>query len=173
MSYNFKKQGYSTFEVAQILGCHYKTVLNMIDTGRLEAEVQPKLREGGKRRIRISRQQLINYLCKNKTRFSPELLNAFGVGETVCLVEAQMEKNREEKSFTKGTTKEPCGAWAIPKKESSPEIIKESREKRCSVCVDGRICVANISKDTATKIVEALMTDNIISMDSISIQFTK
>ena len=126
MAYNFKKQGYSTFEVAQILGCHYKTVLNMIDTGRLEAEVQPKLREGGKRRIRISRQQLINYLCNNKTRFSPELLSAFGVGETVCLAEAQMEKNREEQSFIKGTTKEPCGAWAIPKKEeSSPEIIKE------------------------------------------------
>jgi len=176
MAYNFNKQGYSLQEVSQILHCSYSTTLRLVDSGNLNALIQDELTEGGRRRIRITRDQLIDYMRRNRNKIAPETLEAFNALDT-----AAENSNKEQSTsncFIKGATTEPCGVWAsLYKKESKTEEPKTEKtntikdKKTCSILVNGRICVSNILPETARTIMDALLQDTNISMNSITIEF--
>lgn len=79
MCKNFNKEGYSTGEVGQILGCCQQTVHNMIYKKQIEALIKEPSNPGGRRVIRITRDALRNYLAEHPDRYSKELLDAFNV----------------------------------------------------------------------------------------------
>lgn len=118
---NFNKEGYSTTEVGQILGCCQNTVWNMVNQGKIKALIEQK----DKRKvIRITRAALIEYLKGHRARYSKELLSAFGIGESL-----ESEKKVELKMpddgvvFIKdlGGTNKPTGVWA--------DLLKEPEKK--------------------------------------------
>ena len=79
---NFNKEGYSTDETAQILHCCKSTVMNLINTGELGANIYPKEKvQGKKRRIRITRKHIQDYMRSHQSKFSKEDLDAWKVFE--------------------------------------------------------------------------------------------
>lgn len=176
MAYNFNKHGYSLYEVAQILHCSYSTILRLVDSGDLKALIQDKLTEGGRRRIRVTKDQLVDYMKNHKDEIPYETLEAFNATSPVT-----KETSKEQDTstcFVKGATKEPCGVWgSFYKKECKTEEPKTEEtnaikgKKTCSILVNGRICVSNILPETARTIMNALLQDTNISMDSLTIEF--
>lgn len=248
MCKNYNKEGYSTKDVAQILGCHPATVNNMIDDGRLKALIKEPTYPNGRRTIRITRDQLTDYLDKNKSRYSKELLQQFGIskdepaktdeiillspvefldelydiknpktGSTVFVKRANAYFRYSGASWDKieatfdmvaaqrnaQTTPIPTGAWAhllqpetepdaeeeesaeVGKAEEAPSPVpkhyirrrlpyyygEERKPRRCSILVDGRIAVANVTEYTASDIFASLMRDEYMSVHSIEIKF--
>ena len=189
MAYNTKKKGYSLNEIAQMIGCAYCTVLRLVNKGDLKAIKQDKLSENGRRRFRVTRRHLIEYMTEHKNKFAPELLEAFHIDLTENK-EVAVEKTEDVKEgFIEGTTSVPTGAWASAfntpigtdfKETVEPKIAKKTNDKEieskksntCSIIVNGRIAVANISKETALKIVTCLSEDECIKMDTLSIGFS-
>lgn len=119
MATNFNKEGYSTGEVGQILGCCQNTVWNMVNQGKIEALIE---RKDKRKVIRITRAALIEYLKKHRERYSKELLSAFGIGES--LESGEENKTPDDRAvFIKdlGGTNKPTGAWA--------DLLKEPEKK--------------------------------------------
>jgi hypothetical protein len=113
---------------------------------------------------------------RNRNKIAPETLEAFNALDT-----AAENSNKEQSTsncFIKGATTEPCGVWAsLYKKESKTEEPKTEKtntikdKKTCSILVNGRICVSNILPETARTIMDALLQDTNISMNSLTIEF--
>ena len=177
MAYNFKKHGYSTAEVAQMLNCCVSNVWYMVKDGKIKADVSEPVSPGGRRKIRITREQLIDYLQAHTRGNSNyiELLKAFKPSEQVTTVK------KEEPGFIVGTTKEPSGAWTNLSNNKPKLLISDSAKttetntlikdvKSCSLLVDGRICVANITPSTASEILNCLLKDEITKIGSITIK---
>ena len=194
--YNFHKEGYSSHEVAQILGCNYHTVLNWITDGKMKALVKRPSGPKGRRVVRITRDNLKEFLLNNKDRYSQELLDTFHVEDKPAqTIEPKKATIIEPKTKTEVRFGElPTGPWAfgVKKEEIKPEIVKETKPEvknirvnntehrqesfstsSCEILVDGRIAVANITKQTANAIFNALCRDTNIKMNSIEIKFTK
>lgn len=141
---NFNKEGYSTDEIAQILHCCKVTVMNLINTGELGANIYPKEKmPGKKRRIRITRKHIQEYMRSHQSKFSKEDLDAWKVFE--------------EKPLPK------------PLVASFPDSIK-TEHASFSINIDGRIAIGNIESTTASKIIDALLQDNNISYSEITIK---
>lgn len=163
---NTNKKGYSTLEVAQILGCHPHTILHRIDDGSLKAEIQEPLTPGGRRRIRISREAITDYLRNNSESYNEATLKAWGADKKPT--KADYETNDMSK-FGVTSLDMLSGAWADLAKEATetlnkPSIADESKsdtetEKTYYIFVDGRLCLGNMSSETARTIINALMTD--------------
>lgn len=244
MAINYHKHGYSTNEVAQILGCSRGNVLAKINSGQLEANKSYTGAKSARAVIVIEREQLCRYLKKHHSLYPKELLSAYGIdmsmpaemctkptshlnavdtlddllaiknpalGEGHVVIKAnreyfwngnEWEVNEDCKAVSDipNATSVPTGAWASllsndnreesePKTESEPEqeIVERPRryywhsnpyefprarkERICSIHVDGRIAVANITETTARDIFNALLSDSNIKMKSIQIVF--
>lgn len=175
---NFNKEGYSTDEVAQILHCCKVTVMNLINTGELGANIYPKEKiPGKKRRIRITRKHIQDYMRSHQSKFSKEDLDAWKVFEEKPIPKPEIHEAYEAHSLDELT-----GAWAglseglenlvaTPKTPvvSFSDPIK-TEHPSFSVAIDGRIAVGNIESTTASKIIDALLQDNNISYSEITIK---
>ena len=194
MCKNFKKEGYSTVEVGQILGCNRITVQNYISSGKMKALIKPAFGPNGKRQFRITRAHLQEFLYQNKTRYTKELLEAWGVNENY---KPPVEETLKEKEEPLGTPT-PTGAWkdlveeenkqlesinvpsfARPRWNTNlrPRVYRHDipqtmeRVRKASVVIDGRIAVAHVSEYTAQDIFNSLMNDGYASFKSIEIVF--
>lgn len=195
MSKNFKKEGYSTTEVGQILGCSRCTVQNHISSGKMKALIKPAFGPNGKRQFRITRANLQEYLYNNKSRYTKELLEAWGVNENYTPPSEKTETIKKEESLGTPT---PTGAWKDLVEEENKQLksvdipswarpkwntnlrprrfgyaIPQTMERvrKASVVIDGRIAVAHVSEYTAQDIFNSLMNDEYASFKSIEIVF--
>ena len=176
---NFNKEGYSTDETAQILHCCKPTILNLINTGELGANVYPKEKiPGKKRRIRITRKHIQDYMRSHQSKFSKEDLDAWKVFEEKPIPKPEIHEEYEAHSLDELT-----GAWAGLAEQNKQEIsrleealnsapieIAPTERPSFSVAIDGRIAVGNIESGTASKIIDALLQDNNISYSEITIK---
>lgn len=164
---NYNKKGYSTSEIAQILGCTVSTVHNMINGHRLGALIIDPETPNGRRIVRITREHLQDFIKANPRRFSDAEKRTWGVG-----VETEAPKPKESIDLDSLPNK-PTGAWAsIMETESKPE--KVSAAPNYSVLVNGRIAVSSITKETAIAITTALLNDTGNAVfDDISIKAMK
>lgn len=76
---NYKQTGYSTAEVAQIFRVTPATIFKWINTGKLGARTSPTIVPGKRRKIRIEREHIQEYLQQHRSDYDIELLRAFGV----------------------------------------------------------------------------------------------
>ena len=228
MATNYHKHGYSTTEVAQILGCSRGNVIAKINSGQLEANKSYTGVKGTRAVIVIEREQLCRYLKKHHSLYPKDLLSAYGIDMSMpremctkptthlnsvdtlddllaiknpVLGEAHVVTKANHEYFWNGSewevnedykavpdipnaTSVPTGAWASllsnengegPRRYyglSSPyERYHVGKERICSIHVDGRIAVANITETTARDIFNALLSDSNIKMKSIQIVF--
>lgn len=244
MAVNYHKHGYSTTEVAQILGCSRGNVVAKINSGQLECNKAYTGPKGTRPTIVIEREQLCRYLKKHHSLYPKELLAAYKIymstpsetctkptshlnavdtlddllaiknpnlGEAHVVIKSnheyfwngnEWEVNEDYKAVPDipNATSVPTGAWASllsnenkeesePEPESEPEqeIVERPRkyygysnqyefprgrkERICSIQIDGRIAVANITEGTARDIFNALLYDSNIKMKSIQIVF--
>ena len=77
---NYNKKGYSTSEIAQILGCTVSTVHNMINGHKLGAMIIDPKTPNGRKTIRITREHLQDFIKANPRRFSDAEKRTWGVG---------------------------------------------------------------------------------------------
>lgn len=186
---NMNKRGYSTKEVAQVLGVHYTTVRAMVNEGRIECLMDPPVTPGGRRKIRFTREHIANYLRSHREHYDEATLKAWGVTENAVIggtAEVADEKKPEDDISKFGVTSldKLTGAWAglakaaseTPNKPAAvPEPIKEEtpsakREETYYIFVDGRLCLGNMSSETARTIICALMTDENFGYHQITIK---
>lgn len=177
---NYHKEGYSTDEVAQILHCCKATILTLINTGELGANIYPKEKvQGKKRRIRIARKHIQDYMRTHQSKFSKEDLDAWKVFEE----KEPLPKPEIHEAYKANSLSELTGAWAGLAEQNKQEIsrleealnsapikIAPSERPSFSISIDGRIAVGNIESTTASKIIDALLQDNNISYNEISIK---
>lgn len=159
---NYNKHGYSTSEVAQILGCTPCTVRVMINDGRLKAHVTSPNKSNGYRNISISREHIQDYIKANPDRFTDADRKAWGVcdkQEVEPMVESLPNKPTGAWRDLFETEKKDLGIKAIESKPLVEEIKESAKEPHYSVMVSGRIAVAGITKDTAITIITALLND--------------
>ena len=173
---NLKKEGYSTVEAAQILHCSKPTVMNYIRSGELKASVSDtKVRPGKRRRIRVLKEHIGEYMLNHRDRFTKEELDTWGkfVKKQDLIEKAAPEEVHSLEELT--------GAWAslVNSKVVSPEPAPVAEEKpdieinyldSYSISIDGRISVGNVSAVTAGKIINALLEDNQISYNELTIR---
>lgn len=186
---NMNKRGYSTKEVAQVLGVHYTTVRAMIDEGRLECLMDPPVTPGGRRKIRFTREQIAKYLREHREHYDEATLKAWGVTETTVIsgtAELAGEKKPENDMSEFGVTSldKLSGAWAGLAKAATetpnnpaavPEPVKEdapstTKNETYYIFVDGRLSLGNMSSETARTILVALMTDENFGYHQITIK---
>lgn len=188
---NMNKRGYSTKEVAQILGVHYTTIRHMVDTGRIECLMDPPVTPGGKRKIRFTREHIAKYLGEHREHYDEATLKAWGVREDSVITgtaEVAGPKTEEPKSdmseFGVTSLDRLSGAWAglakaateTPNKPAAvPEPVKEeapstTKTETYYIFVDGRLCLGNMSSETARTILCALMTDENFGYHQITIK---
>lgn len=188
---NMNKRGYSTTDVAQVLGVHYTTVRAMIDDGRLECLVDPPLTQGGKRRIRFTRDHIAKYLKEHREHYDEATLKAWGVTKdsivtgTATVAEPKTEEPKNDMSeFGVTSLDKLSGAWAglakaateTPNKPAAvPEPVKEgtanpAKAETYYIFVDGRLSLGNMSSETARTILGALMTDENFGYHQITIK---
>lgn len=190
---NFNKEGYSTDEVAQILHCCKVTVMNLINAGELGANIYPKEKvPGKKRRIRITRKHIQDYMLSHQSKFSKEDLDAWKVFEE----QKSLPKPEIHEAYEAHSLSELTGAWAGLSelaKQSKHEIshIEEGLENLVatpkplvasfsdpikaehpsfSISIDGRIAIGNIESGTTSKIIDAFLQDDNISYSEITIK---
>lgn len=187
---NFNKEGYSADETAQILHCCKTTILTLIDTGELGANIYPKEKIPGKRRrVRITRKHIQDYMRSHQSKFSKEDLDAWKVFEE----KKPVPKPEIHEAYEAHSLSELTGAWAGLVEQNKQEIsrIEEGLENLVatpkppvvsfsesikaerpsfSVEIDGRIAIGNIESGTASKIIDALLQDGNISYNDITIK---
>lgn len=159
---NYNKKGYSTREIAQILGCTVTTVHNMINSHRLGAMIIEPTTPNGRKVVRITREHFQDFIRANPRRFSDAEKRIWGVD-----VDADAVYTRESVDLDSLPNK-PTGAWASIMEEETNAV------QNYSVLVNGRIAVAGVTKETAIAITMALLNDTGNAVfDDISIKAMK
>ena len=168
---NYKKSGYSVPEVAQILGVTPATVRSRIEKGELEALIDGVFEKGHKRKFRITKDQITNYLKQHAAYYERETVKVFlnSVADKAPTVEL---KPVEDGAYTVNDISELSGAWAdivnklLPLEDTS--LVKEESYK---ILVDGRIMVCNVEKRTIKTIIDALLEDSKFAPKTITIEY--
>ena len=186
---NYNKPGYSVSEVAQIVGCTPCTVRSMIARGDISAHVigGDAPTPGKKRKFRIYREQLANYIYENQARFDKSIINQFIKYRTgYPNPDERIDSTIEE---TVGTPV-PTGAWAslisgdevvdhkkteefYDKAVSSIKTYAERPdeiEQAYIVSVNGRIAVGNVTLKTAKAIASLILDDKICDVTAVEIK---
>lgn len=192
----------SVKDVAKILHVTDATVRAWINSKRLKALGGDEPVVKGKRRfLQIRKDDLVEFLRANAGEYDMELLRAYGIKDVVDPTEIPDEvksyydgpHGKKEvdpnAAYTVSDISQLDGAWAPEKlvgtkraeetyKEASAAIkeyagirLREATAT-CSVVIDERIAVANVSYGTAVKIVEAMMSDQACVFRTITIEKT-
>lgn len=193
---NYKKTGYSVPEAAQIFRVIPQTVRNWINQGKLSARIDGKVQPGKKRHIRIEREHIQEYLSQHRGDYDVELLRAFDVdvvdpSEIPDEVKAYYKPCGDPELDSLPHTLDECTGAFAGMLESEEKVeqeyhqamqgIKTYAEQKtetpkpvaCQVLVDGRISVANVTKETAVGILTLLLNDPVTSISDISIRVQK
>lgn len=148
---NFAKPGYSVNETAQLIGVTPATIRHWIDNGALGAYVSSdKIEKGRKRKIRIGRGHIADYIYAHPMQFSDELKKTFS-------------------EYRTGYPK-PDNRNDICEEDTPAESTEEAPKKSYILYVNGRVAVGNIGAETAQKIAGALLADDICEIESIEIR---
>lgn len=178
---NFAKPGYSVNETAQLIGVTPATIRHWIDNGALGAYVSSdRIEKGHKRKIRIGREHIADYIYDHPMQFGEELKKTFSEYRTGY----PKPDNRDD--ICEEDTPAPTGAWAdlirnasdittryqeqISAIKTPTESTEEAPKKSYILYVNGRVAVGNISAETAQKIAGALLADDICDIESIEIR---
>lgn len=179
----------SVKDVAKILHVTDATVRAWINSKRLKALGGDEPVVKGKRRfLQIRKDDLVKFLRANAGEYDMELLRAYGIKDVVDPTEIPDEvksyydgphdKKEVDPSaaYTVSDISQLDGAWA-PEKLINARQVEETHMEAvaaitCSVIIDGRIAVANVSYGTAVKIVEAMMSDQACVFRTIAIEKT-
>lgn len=183
-----RKEGLSVSDAASILHCTPATIRSWIDSGKLGAllsdtEVTP----GHKRSIRILPGHIRKYMSEHRSKFDEATLKTWGVleEEPAVKVETMSEALRRDISGEElvnnpelfdALCRRMCGGEETEETEETetikqadkPVTIEEAETVR--VVVDGRIAIANISKESAVAIVGILMNDAFVRFKAVSIE---
>lgn len=179
---NFNAHGYSVPEVAQILGVTPCSVRHYINEGKLKADISGEFRKGHKRRIRITKQQLADFMQSRKGYYESNPLYQKLVGSANDI--AKKEEKIEEDPFDSYAVKdisELSGAWSPenlkkmdPKENSKKTLSMENTKEKevkdtLTLLVDGRISIGSIGRSTMITIVTALLSDDKFNPSDIKI----
>lgn len=177
MAQNFNKIGYSTTEVAQILGMAKPTLMNRINSGKIDAIVKPPVTPGGKRGIRITREALADYIFSGDWHVENALKETFAKYQTKKVQEASEPGEAEIiGAYKANDISELTGAWAVPKNsqqidtQESTDSGSFAHSDSCSIEIDGRIAIANIQTETARYILDAILNDPYTKFTSITVK---
>lgn len=194
---NYAKHGYSTKEVAQIIGCTPCTVRHMIESGRMKGRISdPEVIPGKRRKIRIFREDLADYIYTHRAQFSKALVDQFSKYRTGYPkpddrpIAEKDQQDKKVKVNENGDTSVPTGAWANlmsaatgfannlstntdHSEQEYKEPVKSERATSYMVLVNGRIAVGNVAVDTAKIIAGALLADTICEVESVEIKKLK
>lgn len=167
---NFKKSGYSIPEVAQILGVTPATVRTRIDKGELNALVDGVYEKGHKRKFRITRDQIADYLKKHTAYYERETVKVF-LDNVKEKTPTTMDGGFDG-AYTVNDISELSGAWAglssEPLSLGDTDLVKPKSYK---ILVDGRIMVCNVEKKTIQTIINALLEDSTFNPKTITIEY--
>lgn len=189
---NYNKIGYSVPEVAQIFGCTPSTIRKYVYDGHLKADVSFVNKRNS---LRIRREHLVEYMTNNKGRFSEATLKQFGVATDSSVSVSEAAKQQKSPDFAPGAyvakdISELDGAWSTEKKRventrdtrvqytthgaasvslSKPRI-KSDRYPEYDIVADGKVVISGCEKLTVGKIVDALITDRQLNIQSITIK---
>lgn len=159
-----KKSGYSTTEVARIIGVTDVTVRKMIERGDLQC--YGKYRQGAfhGRRITIGKRHLAEYILSHRERFDATTIEAYTKGVknldephpyTGNLDDTDLYGNQH---FTTGDPVE------------EPSIMRDPESYAGFILsLNGRIAVGNITAETAVTIITALLKDPFCEITDIKI----
>lgn len=165
---NYKKSGYSVPEVAQILGVTPATVRSRIEKGELEALIDGVFEKGHKRKFRITKDQITNYLKQHAAYYERETVKVFlnSVGEK------KPTESDYSGAYTVNDISELSGAWSgIVNKPMPLENTSLMKEESYKILVDGRIMVCNVEKRTIKTIIDALLEDSKFAPKTITIEY--
>ena len=170
---NYKKSGYSVPEVAQILGVTPATVRSRIERGELEALIDGVFEKGHKRKFRITKDQITNYLKQHAAYYERETVKVFlnSVADKAPTVEL---KPAEDGAYTVNDISELSGAWADIVNGDNTTSLKDTglaKEESYKLLVDGRIMVCNVEKRTIKSIIDALLEDSKFAPKTITIEY--
>lgn len=183
---NFSKTGLSVAEVAQICHCTPQTIHGYINRGILEALLS---HDGGpdkahRRTIRITRDQLKNFMVKNPTRFDQRTLEAWGVivraAEITPPKIPQLIQKPEEPPKPAAEIKKPEPPKVeAPKPQqavhfgySDRQQTRVSKGEHCKIVVDGKVLIGDCSRRSAGGIVQNLINDPFYQTSTITIEIT-
>ena len=165
---NYKKSGYSVPEVAQILGVTPATVRSRIEKGELEALIDGVFEKGHKRKFRITKDQITNYLKQHAAYYERETVKVFlnSVGEK------KPTESDYSGAYTVNDISELSGAWSgIVNKPMPIEGTSLTKGESYKILVDGRIMVCNVEKRTIKTIIDALLEDSKFAPKTITIEY--
>lgn len=177
MAQNFNKIGYSTTEVAQILGMAKPTLINRINSGKIDAIVKPPVTPGGKRGIRITREALADYIFSGDWHVEDALKETFSKYRTKKVPDTSEPGEPEIiGAYKANDISELTGAWAVPKNSEQIDTQESANSgsfvhnDSCSIEIDGRIAIANIQTETARYILDAILNDPYTKFTSITVK---
>jgi hypothetical protein len=173
-------------EVAQICHCTPQTIHGYINRGILEALLS---HDGGpdkahRRTIRITRDQLKNFMVKNPTRFDQRTLEAWGVIERVAeiappkipqLIQKPVESEKPAAEIKKPEppkVEAPKPQQAVHFGYSDRQQTRVSKGEHCKIVVDGKVLIGDCSRRSAGGIVQNLINDPFYQTSTITIEIT-
>lgn len=160
-----KKSGYSTTEVARIIGVTDVTVRKMIERGDLQC--YGKYRQGAfhGRRITIGKRHLAEYILSHRDRFDAVTIEEYTRG--VKNLDAQQPYTGNLDAYA-----DSHGKWHFTASDSveEPSIIRNPESYAGFILsLNDRIAVGNITAETAVTITTALLQDPLCEIADIKI----
>lgn len=188
MAKNFKKEGYSVAEVAQVLHVTPATLRGWIDAGKLEANMSSdKIESGHRRTIRITREQLSRFIMQNQRKYPLDQYKAYVLASHA--EETQPECQKEDifdcgPAYKANSLSELTGAWAgfaeavskLPEKiaDPTPEPASEAEDEQTFlISINGRVALGNLCKETCGIIFSALASDSHFQFEELTIKCMK
>ena len=160
-----KKSGYSTSEVARIIGVTDVTVRKMIERGDLQC--YGKYRQGAfhGRRITIGKKHLAEYILSHRERFDDTIIEEYTKGVKNLgdpnLYTGNLDAYTDLYGNQHFTTGDPV---------EEPSIIRNPESYAGFILsFNDRIAVVNITAETAVTIITALLNDPLIEITDIKI----
>lgn len=133
---NYNKQGYSVAEVAQIIHCTPVTVRTYILTGKMPARVN-KPGPSGRKSYRITRENLYEFLIKNKDKYDKELIAQFALTEAEAHADTTaptqidswqvIKDSNGHEGYSASSLSELKGTWGT--NEKTQDVLQLSREQ--------------------------------------------
>lgn len=188
MARNFRKEGYSVAEVAQVLRITPASLRSWIDAGKIEANMSSdKIEPGHRRTTRITREQLSRFIMRNQRKYPLDQYKAYVLASRAEETRPECQK---ENDFDRGpaykanSLSELTGAWAglaeaaakIPEKtiEPKPEPTSEANgEQTFLISINDRVALGNLSKETCGIIFSALASDGYFQFEELTIKRMK
>lgn len=190
MAKNFRKEGYSVAEVAQVLHVTPASLRSWIDAGKIEANMSSdKIEPGHRRTIRITREQLSRFIMRNQRKYPLDQYKAYVLASHAEETQPECQKKDDfdcGPAYKANSLSELSGAWAslaeeatkIPEKTTAPKpepvvALETQDEQTFLIAINGRVALGNLSKETCGIIFSALASDGHFQFEELTIKRMK